>query len=60
MRWGFQVLMMQILVRLRSERRERQPVNLLIEAGHKNAEQVAGFIRQKVASKNHKGLHING
>jgi hypothetical protein len=45
--FAFQNLMMCIFVELLKQKRENQPVNILIEDGHKNSQQAIGFIAEK-------------
>jgi hypothetical protein len=54
--FAFQMLMTCIFVELTKQRRENQPVNILIEDGHKNSEQAIGFIAEK--KKREGGLTI--
>jgi hypothetical protein len=56
--WGFQMLMTMILIELKRQRRENQPVNILIEEGHRNSHQVLGFIEHKKKLPSKKGLPI--
>jgi hypothetical protein len=56
--WGFQVLMVVILVELIRQRRQNQPINILIEDGHANSKQAIGFIERKKKLNNPKGLKV--
>jgi len=56
--FAFQLLMTMILAELLRQKRHNQPVNVLIEDGHVNAEQVIGFIHDKKKLDSSKGLRI--
>jgi len=56
--WGFQSLMLTILVELTRQKRANQPVNILIEDGHKNAQQAIGFIRAKKKRNSAMGIRL--
>jgi hypothetical protein len=45
--FAFQMLMTAVYVELLKQGRANQPVNILIEDGHKNAQQTIGFIAEK-------------
>lgn len=55
--FAFQMLMIMILRKLHLQGRHNQPVNILIEDGHKNAQQAIGFIQDKL-KRGPKGLKI--
>jgi hypothetical protein len=54
--WGFQMLMVLILLELKRQGKDNQPVNILIEDGHANARQVIGLIDHKKELHSKKGL----
>jgi hypothetical protein len=54
--FAFQMLMVCIFVELVKQKRQHQPINILIEDGHKNSRQAIGFIAEK--KKRHGGLTI--
>ena len=45
--FAFQTLMVTIYMRLLKLGRANQPINILIEDGHKNAQQAIGFVKEK-------------
>jgi hypothetical protein len=45
--FAFQTLMVTIYMRLLHLKKANQPVNILIEDGHRNAQQAIGFIKEK-------------
>lgn len=57
--WGFQLVMLQVLLELHMQERLNQPVNILIEDGHKNCQQVIGLIKEKTLKSSQKGLLVN-
>jgi hypothetical protein len=57
--FAFQLVMTMILAELIKQGRNNQPVNVLVEQGHANAEQVIGFIRDKKHLNSPKGLRAN-
>lgn len=56
--FGFQNLMMLVLLELTKLKKQNQPVNILIEQGHRNCGQAIGFIRHKKQLNSAKGLRI--
>ena len=56
--WAFQILMVMILLKLIEQKRQYQPVNILVEAGHPNALQAMGFIEKKKRLNRNKGLRV--
>jgi hypothetical protein len=56
--WAFQMLMMSILVKLTTDGKSTQPVNILIEEGHPNCGQAMGFIEHKKKLNSNKGLRV--
>jgi hypothetical protein len=55
--FAFQTLMVSIYVRLLERHMENQPINILIEDGHKNAQQAMVFIAEK--NKRAGGMRVN-
>jgi hypothetical protein len=55
--FAFQTLMVSIYAHLIRQKRASQPVNIIIEDGHKNSKQAIGFITDK--KKRAGGLHVN-
>jgi hypothetical protein len=56
--WGFQTVIVMILAELVKQGKANQPVNLLIEDGHANADQAMGFIKRKRELNAKKGLRV--
>ncbi len=57
--FAFQLLMTMVLLELREQGKDNQPINILIEDGHPNAQQAIEMIRAKKTRANANTLIVN-